>query len=217
MSFSRTIIIGCAGMGSRLGMETTKALLEIDGKPIIIRHLENLENEEDVRIVVGYQAKKLIDVVRSYRNDIIFVFNHDYRTTSTGTSVSLAAYHGNEYVMNLDGDLLVHPDDMKRALNCKHEFISGGNIETDDPWMLQTEVKNGEECVVGFSKTQGSYEWNGITQVKREKFTVKNNGHVFRLLEPHLPLPFMPLRTKEVDTINDYERAANWVKNGFVP
>lgn len=215
MSFSRTIIIGCAGMGNRLGMGMTKALLEVDGKPIIIRHLENLKNEEDIRVVVGYQAKRLMEVVKDYRNDVLFVFNHNFRTTSTGTSVSLAAYHSNEYVLNLDGDLIVHPDDMKKALSCEHEFISGGNIETDDPWMLQTQFKDGVEHVTGFSKTQGDYEWNGITQVKREKFAIKNNGHVFKLLEPHLPLPFLALRTREVDTVNDYERAVIWVKNGF--
>lgn len=40
-------------------------------------------------------------------------------------------------------------------------------------------------------------------------------GHVFQLIEPHLPVKFMMLRTREIDTINDYERAVDWVKNGF--
>ena len=32
------------------------------------------------------------------------------------------------------------------------------------------------------------------------------------MVETYLPLPFMELRTREIDTINDYERAVNWVK-----
>lgn len=79
MGISRTIIISCAGMGNRLGLGTTKALVQIDGKPLIIRHLEMLQKEKDVRIVVGYQAEKVIETVRKYRNDILFVFNHKYR------------------------------------------------------------------------------------------------------------------------------------------
>ena len=74
--FSRTIIISCAGMGNRLGLGKTKALIEIEGKPLIIRQLEMLANEDDIRIVVGYQAEQLIDVVKKYRKDVVFVFNH---------------------------------------------------------------------------------------------------------------------------------------------
>lgn len=44
---------------------------------------------------------------------------------------------------------------------------------------------------------------------------LNGTGHVFQLIEPYLPVPFMELRTQEIDTINDYERAVQWVKNGF--
>ena len=37
-----TVIICCAGMGTRLGIGTTKALIDIEGKPLIIRLLEQL-------------------------------------------------------------------------------------------------------------------------------------------------------------------------------
>ena len=69
MGFSRTVIISCAGMGNRLGLGTTKALVEIDGKPLIVRHLEMLKGETDIRVVVGYQAEKIINVVRQYRKE----------------------------------------------------------------------------------------------------------------------------------------------------
>lgn len=214
MDISRTVIISCAGMGNRLGLGTTKALLEIDGKPLIVRHLEMLEGETDIRVVVGYQAEKVIDVVRKYRDDILFVFNHHYRETGTGASVTLAAKYANELVLSLDGDLLVHPEDMKKILACDHEFASGGDLETDDPWMLQTYKENGKEVVCSFSKDVGTYEWNGITQMKSQKMK-DGTGHVFQLVEPYLPIPFIKLRTKEIDTVNDYERAVKWVKNGF--
>ena len=71
-------------MGNRLGMGTTKALVEVDGKPLIIRHLEMLKDETDIRVVVGYQAEQVINVVKEYREDVMFVFNHNYRNTGTG-------------------------------------------------------------------------------------------------------------------------------------
>ncbi len=214
MAVSRTVIISCAGMGNRLGLGSTKALVDIDGKPLIIRHLEMLEEERDIRVVVGYQAEKVIDVVRKYREDILFVFNRRYRETGTGASVALAARYANQYVLSLDGDLLVHPEDMEKILACDHEFISGGVPGTDDPWMLQTYEENGREYVSSFSKNIGTSEWNGVTQMKSQKMQ-NGTGHVFQMLEPYLPVPFLELRTREIDTVNDYERAVAWVKNKF--
>lgn len=43
----------------------------------------------------------------------------------------------------------------------------------------------------------------------------KGMGHVFQLIEPYLPVEFMNIRTREIDTINDYERAVQWVRNGY--
>ena len=126
MQVSRTVIISCAGMGNRLGLGTTKALVEVEGKPLIMHHLEKLKDESDIRVVVGYQAEKVINVVRKYRKDVVFVFNHNYRETGTGASVALASQYANEYILSLDGDLIIHPDDMKKILECDHEFVSGG-------------------------------------------------------------------------------------------
>lgn len=214
MAVSRTVVISCAGMGNRLGLGVTKALVEVDGKPLIARYLEMLQDETDIRIVVGYQAEKVIEVVRRYRDDILFVFNHYYKTTGTGASVALAAKYAGEFVLSLDGDLLIHPEDMKKVLACEHEFVSGGVPETDDPWMVQTYEEDGHTYVSAFSKNTGDYEWNGVTQIKSKK-VLQGSGHVFQLLEPYLPLPFLELRTREIDTVNDYERAVAWVKNGF--
>ncbi len=214
MAVSRTVVISCAGTGNRLGLGMTKALIEVEGEPLIIRHLQMLKEEKDVRVVVGYQAERVIETVSSYRDDIVFVFNHHYRETGTGASVALAAKYANEYILSLDGDLLVHPEDMKKILAYEGEFVSGGIISTDDPWMLQTYRDGGEEFVSSFSRNVGEYEWNGITQIKSGKIQ-NGTGHVFQLLEPHLPLPFLNIRTREIDTINDYEHAVAWVKSGF--
>lgn len=214
MSISRTVIISCAGMGNRLGVGTTKALVEVDGKPLIIRYLEQLKDEKDIRIVVGFQAEKVIEVVNKFRDDVVFVFNHEYRTTGTGASVSLAMRYANDYILSLDGDLLVHPEDMKKILRSNDEFIGGTAVGTDDPWFLQTYEEDNTKYVKAFSHESGEYEWTGIVQIRTDRLTA-SRGHVYPMIEVCLPLKLYELRTKEIDTINDYENAVKWVKSNY--
>ena len=149
-----------------------------------------------------------------YRDDVVFVFNHDYRNTGTAASLMLAARYANEYILSLDGDLLVHPDDMKRILDSDDEFVGGTTPGTDDPWLLRTFDQNGRRKVSAFSQQDGEYEWTGIVQIKKDRLQ-PGTGHVYQLLEPLLPLNLMEVRTKEIDTMNDYEKAIQWVKNHY--
>ena len=214
MSVSKTIVISCAGMGSRLGIGSTKALIDIDGKPLIIRQLELLKDYDDIRVVVGYQMEKVIEVINSYRKDILFVFNHNYRKTGTGGSFSLAMKHAGEMIVSLDGDLLVHPDDLKMVLESDKECVCGTAIGTDDPMKMKTLVKDGITYGVGFSREEGEYEWTGLAQVRTDRLT-PGDRHVCDMMTPLLPLEMVYIRTREVDTMADYENALKWVKNGY--
>lgn len=218
MSVSKTIIISCAGMGTRLGIGTTKALIDVDGKPLIARQLEMLDNFDDVRIVVGYQAEKVISLVNQYRKDILYVFNHNYKSTGTGASFKLGCRFANEMVVALDGDLLVHPDDFRWVLQSEKELVGGCTPSTDNPVLMQTyreQTSEGEKIMIsGFSREQGQYEWTGLAQIYTERLG-EGTGHVYQLLEPLLPLEMAEIRTKEIDTMSDYEHAVAWIRNGY--
>lgn len=214
MKSNVSIVISAAGMGTRLGLGCTKALVEIEGKTLIERQLEILKDYDDIRVVVGYQAEKVIEVVNSVRKDVLFVFNHDYRNTGTGASFWLGAQHAREYVVALDGDLLVHPDDLIRAMEYEGCCIGGSTPSTDNPWTMPTKVIRGVENVVGFSKEAGEYEWTGLAKVQTDSLQ-PGRGHVFQMIEPLLPIPMIFIRTKEIDTVDDYERAVQWVRNGY--
>ena len=207
---NKTVIISCAGMGKRLGYGLPKALVEVDGKPLIIRILELLDNCKDVRIVVGYKAELIIDAVSKYRKDILYVFNHGYSTNGTGASVSLASKFANEYIITIDGDLIVHPDDISKILEYNGEFVGVCDKSTDNP--VLTIIKNNK--VTAFSREKGTYEWTGVSQIKRNKI---NNcqGHVYQMIEPYLPSDYLKIRVKEIDTENDFKNAEKWVKNNY--
>ena len=208
MSTAKSVVISCAGIGSRLGLAKTKALININGKSLIGYQLEQLQNVEDIRIVVGFQAKEVIEEVRKYRNDAVFVYNHNYFETKTGASFYLGAKDGNEYSIEIDGDLLVHPEDMKMLLEQDGEWIAYADKLSDDAVYVKINQK-GE--VMSFSRENGDFEWTGPCCIKKNKLKY-SSGNVFNQLEPYLPLRGIKIRACDIDTYDDYQRVLEFIK-----
>ena len=209
MQAAKSVVISCAGIGSRLGLGTTKALINIHGKSLIRWQLELFQEAEDIRVVVGFEAHDVIEEVRQYRPDAIFVFNHSYFETKTGASYYLGARDGNAYALEYDGDLLVHPDDMKKLWGVEGEWIAYADQMSDDAIFVRVNER-GE--VLSFSRESGDYEWTGPCCLKREHIAY-TSGNVYNQLEPHLPLPGIKIRACNIDTHGDYERALKFVES----
>jgi HAD superfamily phosphoserine phosphatase-like hydrolase len=204
----KSLVLSCAGIGSRLGLGQTKALIEIEGKPLIHWQLEQFKEIEDVRIVIGFQANDVINTVLKVRKNVIFVYNHDYFHTKTGASLYLGAKHANEYVYAWDGDLLVHPEDVKRCFSFKGEFVGCSKTVTDDA-VLATVNENGD--VISFSREEGDYEWSGPACLKREHIEY-NSDHVYFQIIKYLPLPALVIQAQDIDTYDDYKNAIKFLK-----
>lgn len=206
-----TVIICCAGMGTRLGIGSTKALVDISGKPLIIRLLEQLKNYDDIRIVVGFQAERLIQVINSYRKDIMYAFNYEYETTGVADSLRKALVGVREYVLTLDGDTLINDEDFMSFLKCENEALGISSIVSAEPVMAC--VENSQ--VLRLSKTQGNAQWSGIAKIRSEKLQ-GSSSHVYEILNQLLPLPEYRMRTRTIDTPEDYEQAIAWFESGCV-
>ncbi|GHV78126.1 hypothetical protein AGMMS49942_29470 [Spirochaetia bacterium] len=207
MPSTKSVVISCAGIGSRLGLGSTKALIKIEGKSLIAWQLELFKDIEDIRIVVGYQANDVIQEVLKYRKDAIFVYNHNYFETKTGASFYLGSRHANKYVMEYDGDLLVHPDDIKLCLQTD-EYIAYSDKMSDEAIFVKIN-DNGD--VVAFSRIEGDYEWTGPASIEKSKVKF-TSGNVFNQLEEYLPMKGLKIRACDIDTYKDYERAIEFVK-----
>jgi choline kinase len=203
----KSIILSCAGIGSRLGLGQTKALIDVVGKPLIYWQLEQFESIEDLRIVVGFQANDIIKTVLKKRTDVIFVYNHNYFHTKTGASYYLGARHGNEHAIAWDGDLLVHPEDIKKCLEFDGEFIGCSKTITDDAVLASI---NEEGNVTGFSRKNGDLEWSGPAALKKNNIKYISN-HVFHQIEEYLPLPALVVRAQDIDTYEDYKNAITFI------
>ena len=80
----KSVVISCAGIGSRLGLGLTKALVQINGSSLISWQLKLFKSVKDLRLVIGFQGGEIIDEVRKYRDDVIFCYNQRYFETKTG-------------------------------------------------------------------------------------------------------------------------------------
>lgn len=204
-----TVIICCAGMGTRLGIGTTKALVDIDGMPLIIRQLELLRNFNDIRIVVGFQAERLIEIVKSYRKDVMFAFNYQYETTGVADSLRKGLIGARENILSLDGDILINPDDFGAFIATPGDLLAITPILSAEPVMVT--VENG--VVKHLSKSKGNMQWPGIVKISRDKLTGMSS-HVYDVLNEVLPISAFIVRAREIDTQEDYERAIEWFGGG---
>lgn len=205
----KSVVISCAGIGSRLGLGLTKALVKINGRSLISWQLELFKDVEDIRIVVGFQANDIIEEVLKYRKDVIFIFNHRYFETKTGASFYLGARHANERVLEWDGDLLVHPDDVKSILENEGEFICYADITSDDAVFVKTDE---EGNVLQFSRESGDYEWTGPACIYRNNLFYCTQN-VYNMFESYLPMKGVKVRAYDIDTYDDYTRVSEIVKD----
>lgn len=216
MPSDATVVINCAGVGSRLGFGMPKSLLKFGGYPLIYYQLKLLDAIKDVRIVVGFQAKALIETVLKYRKNVAFVFNHNYLHSNTLQSLYMGSLRGNDQIISLDGDLLVHPLDMALFTRANKPLLGIAKRYTDDPVYAIVEENGAARMqVVGFlRKPKQTYEWTGLVRMHK-KHILNSHDYVYETIEPQLPISATVIRCHEVDTADDYENALRWYAQNY--
>lgn len=142
-------IILAAGLGKRLGNLTqnnTKCMVEIHGKTLIERSLDNLSMAGVTRVVlvIGYEGQKVIDLLGdSYANmELVYVENPIYDKTNNIYSLYLAKdYLTDRDTILLESDLiydgeilnkLIASDEPNLAVVAKYESWMDGTVVTLD-------------------------------------------------------------------------------------
>lgn len=209
----RHAIISAAGMGSRLGLNMPKCLVEIAGRKIIDYQLDLLQDIEDVRIVVGFMESAVMEHIKKIRNDVVFVRNNQFRTTSNSYSLHLASHTLKHPFICLDGDVLINKESFQKFLD---------QCTPEESVVCVTEAKT-EEAVFAHLDQHGYiqkfsfedksvYEWSGIAYLHNIAIE-KNSGYVFREIEKHLPIKSMLIECHEIDTPEDMELAISHIEN----
>lgn len=202
-----SVIICCAGAGSRLGIPTAKSLIDIKGQPLIIRLLEQLEEFDDIRVVVGYRAEEVINVVSNHRKDIMFVFNYDYKSNGPAASVSKAMNYSKENLLIIDGDIVLK-DNLNKLLECEENCVAYSDTVISEPVYVDV---NESEMITRFTGDKTRYEWTGIAKIKRKDLE-KREDFVYKMINPLLPLKGIKIEYRGIDTQDDYENVAEWLE-----
>lgn len=203
------VVICAAGIGSRLGLDMPKCLVKIGSHRIIYYILNVLKDVPNIRIVVGFKEEEVMEYVRSIRNDVVFVRNPDYRTTTNSYSLYLGSHDLSEPFMNIDGDMIITKEELDKFTN---QIVKGQNLigitesYTEDAVFVGT---NDNNEVVRFSRDKiSNYEWTGIAYFATIKIS-KDGLYVYQELEKKLPIKCCEITCFEVDTPQDLDYVSN--------
>lgn len=115
---SRTVIIPAAGRGERLrpiSNRTPKALVEVDGSPMIIRTIRALAQAGRTRelvVVVGYRGDEVEQAICALDPPfpVIFIRNERFAETNSIVSVSLTQTYWEQGFVLIDSDIWFTPE-----------------------------------------------------------------------------------------------------------
>jgi len=145
-------IILAAGIGTRLNPKTNstpKCLIEVNGKSILKRGLEHLDDcgIEETIIVVGYMSNKIIDEVGDNfgKMKVTYVKNCNFSETNNVYSLWLAREHLKNGCILIEGDVLFEKEilldllDIDRNKSC---WVVDRFLRDMDGCMLTAEINS---------------------------------------------------------------------------
>ena len=203
MQAIKTAVISAAGIGSRLGLNKPKCLIELNGTTLMGNILNHCQEITNIYVVVGFMEEDVISEVLKYRADAIFVRNQDFATTSNTHSIALASNHLDERILIIDGDTYFEKEDLTRILSAaagSHQVVCITEAKTEDAVYVRLSQDN---SVLGFSRDPVSnFEWTGIGVI--EPIRIQHvEGFVYLHIEKHLPAKALIISSWEIDTPAD--------------
>lgn len=136
-------LILAAGLGTRLAPITDtipKSLVPINGKPVLVKQIENLHENgiTDITIVSGYKAEALEQAVHENYPEIKIIESIDYATTNNMYSAYLArnAMKDEDFLM-MNADVFFDAS----VIHCLIEFDAENVIATDIGRYLEESMK----------------------------------------------------------------------------
>ncbi|WMJ73454.1 NTP transferase domain-containing protein [Cytophagaceae bacterium ABcell3] len=208
----KNAVICAAGLGSRLGKNMPKCMVEAGSHRIIYYLIKLLDDVPNVRVVVGYQAEEVMKYVKNIREDVTFIHNPDFKTTTNSYSLYLGSHDLKEPFINLDGDTLMPQEAFDTF---RDKLMEGEDLVAVSPAYTEFAIYarlDENENIVEFGRDKISdYEWTGLAYFSNFKIS-KEGLFVYQELEKHLPIKGCIIESYEVDTPKDLEHVLKHAK-----
>jgi len=211
----KNVVICAAGLGSRLGLDSPKCLVKLGKHRLIYYLLQILKDVENIRIVVGFKEEEVIEYVKGIREDVVFVRNPDYSTTSNSYSLYLGSHDLNEPFVTIDGDMIIDQENFQKfvdAIDINEDLIAVTEAKTEDAVFAKVDENN---YITEFSrKPISKYEWSGVAYFANFKVS-KDGQYIYQEIEPNLPIKSVQMECWEIDTPGDLDLVMNEVSHIF--
>lgn len=218
MSTIESVVITAAGLGSRLGLNMPKCLVEIEGRPLIHHQLDATRDLPDVRVVVGFREREVVSAVREVRDDVLFVRNPNYLHTSNVESLRLGSVALSKKFITLDGDVLINYSNFSHFLtNAAESGPLVGVVKKSTDEAVSVEIDEENNQILRFhlpARPQDLFEWSGIAAI--QAIQSQSAGYVYTLLDRLLPVSYIELELYEIDTEEDLKRARETARRGYL-
>jgi len=168
-------IILAAGMGRRLGeltKENTKCMINVCGKTLIERMLDQLSNHKikQIIIVIGYFGQKLKDFIgENYKNiPVKYIENSDYKITNNIYSLYLAKdYLLLDDTILLESDLIIDNSILDELINNSYPNLTA--VSKFENWMDGTVITIDEVN-------------NILSFIPKKDFLFSNSDHYYKTI-----------------------------------
>lgn len=189
MSKINYVVIPAAGLGSRLGKNMPKILINLtEDKKVIDYQMEFVKDIKNVRLVAGYQYEKVVEYVKEKDYDVEIIHNPGFRYNTLCYSMYLATKDLDEPYVAFDGDTLVNKNEFNNLIKTFDDepLIGVTPTKTENPFYVDINEK-GE--VLSFQRSpKTNYEWANIACFCDPIKINKDGKWVYSNFEPFLPL-----------------------------
>lgn len=217
------VIILAAGLGSRLGKNIPKCLVEVRGGQSILdaqlSAITKYTEVENISIVVGYRKEMVMD---RYPN-LTYVYNENYENTNTAKSLlkALKRVRGNDALW-MNGDVWFAPEAFRRVMDADTSCVAVNTSRVSDEEVKYRVDHLGAISHLSKSVTPALGEAVGINKVMAEdiEFLIESLGQCeakdyFEAgIEKLIPeIPFYPIDVSgipciEIDIPTDLSEAS---------
>jgi len=168
-----------------------------------------------VRLVApaGYKSQDVIAEVSRIRPDVPVVINSQFKLTGTAASLRCAAHLSGDWLVTLDGDLLVTAVSMDAFLRADFPLLGVVPRSTRDAVGARVSAMD-EVTDLGYD-VDSQWEWSGLATLPRDAVLDFGDGHVFDSLRPVLPIATRRIDAIEIDHPEDILKASTWIENSI--